>query len=92
MKAFRGHQQLANYYYIESKLSLSIYNALNPNLYTLCLHSTSSTCKSTIKESPCVILFHFQFLSTVERTLKKLLKRKNKRIGKTLHCKRSLRT
>ena len=86
MKAFRGHQQ-----HVESKLSLSFYSALNPNLYTLCLHSTSSTCKSTIKESPCVSLF-LQFLSTVERTLKKLLKRKNKRIGKTLHCKRSLCT
>ena len=77
MKAFRGHQQLANYYYVESKLSLSIYSALNPNLYTLCLHSKPSTCKSTIEESPCVILFHFQFLSKVERTLKELLKHKN---------------
>ena len=72
MKAFRGHQQ-----HVESKLSLSFYSALNPNLYTLCLHSKPSTCKSTIEESPCVILFHFQFLSKVERTLKELLKHKN---------------
>ena len=77
MKAFRGHQQLVNYYYIESKLSLSIYSALNQNFYTLCLHLKPSTCKSTIKESPCVILFHFHFLSKVERTLKELLKCKN---------------
>ena len=77
MKAFRGHQQLVNYYCIESKLSLSIYTALNQNFYTLCLHLKPSTCKSTIKESPCVILFHFHFLSKVERTLKELLKCKN---------------
>ena len=77
MKAFRGHQQLVNYYYIESKLSLSIYSALNQNFYTLCLHLKPSTCKSTIKESPCVILFHFHFLSKVERTLKEPLKCKN---------------